>query len=98
MVCVPLIREGVALGAITVRRAEVRPFSEHEIAQVETFATQAVIAIENARLFQELNDSNASLRDALEQQTATGEVLRVIASKPTNLEAVLQAILETARY
>jgi two-component system, NtrC family, sensor kinase len=86
---VPLIREGRALGAIVIRRAEVRPFEEKHIALLKAFANQAAIAIENVRLLNEL-------RESLEQQTATAEVLRVISSCPTNIEPVLQAIVQTA--
>jgi GAF domain-containing protein len=96
-VVVPLLSRGEPVGVLAVHRQELRPFTDREIALLETFADQAVIAIENARLFQELNDSNASLREALEQQTATAEVLRVIASTPTDLERVLQAIIDTAQ-
>ena len=96
------MREGVAIGVLAVHRASRRgPFTEREIALLETFADQAVIAIENARLFEELErrnatqESNRQVTEALEQQTATAEVLRVIASSPTDLQAVLEAIVET---
>ena len=74
----PLLREGVALGVILIRRMEVRPFSEKQIRLLETFADQAVIAIENVRLFTELKASNRDLSDALDRQTATADILRVI--------------------
>jgi GAF domain-containing protein len=85
----PLLREGTAIGAIHIRRREVRPFSDRQIKLLETFADQAVIAIENVRLFQELKES-------LEQQTATSEILRVIASSPTDIQPVLDTVAESA--
>src|SRR3989454_8937790 len=92
----PLLREGIAIGNIVIRRTEVRPFSEKQIALLKTFADQAVIAIENVRLFKELEARNRDLTDALEQQTATSEILRVIASSPTDVQPVLNVVTENA--
>ena len=88
--------KAIAIGAISIRRMEVRPFYGKADRLLETFADQAVIAIENVRLFKELQERNRDLTEALEQQTATSEILRVIASSPTDLQPVFEAIVGSA--
>ena len=93
---VPLIREGEAIGVILIRRLEVRPFTDTQIALLKTFADQAVIAIENVRLFKELEEKNRRLTVALDQQTATSEVLRAISSSVIDLQPVFDTIVRNA--
>jgi GAF domain-containing protein/CheY-like chemotaxis protein len=100
---VPMMREGVAIGTISLRRIEARLFTDRQVALLETFADQAVIAIENVRLFKELEEKNRALTvaharvsEALDQQTATGEILKVISQSPTDVQPVFDAIAQHA--
>jgi two-component system NtrC family sensor kinase len=93
---VPMMREGTVVGVVTLQRKEPRPFSDSQIQLVTTFADQAVIAIENVRLFDEVQARTRELSESLEQQTATAEVLKVVSSSPGELEPVFLAMLENA--
>src|SRR5262249_22172038 len=93
---VPLLGEGIATGAIILRRTDVDPFSDRQIALLQTFADQAVIAIGNVRLFEEVQAKTHDLEEALRYQTGSANILNVIASSPTDVQPVLKAIVESA--
>ena len=92
----PMLKGDRAIGVVSVWRTTPGPFTDNQIALLKTFADQAVIAIENVRLFKELQTRNAEITEALDQQTATGEILRVISASPTDVQPVFQAVAERA--
>jgi GAF domain-containing protein/DNA-binding response OmpR family regulator len=93
---IPLIKDNKGIGLLSIFRLETEPFTEKQIALIQTFANQAVIAIENVRLFKELQQRNAEITESLERETASNDILQVIAESPTDIQPVLDVIARNA--